>query len=640
MSTQDSFIHFITQTTEKLNSYKSFIIKANCDANYVALIEKTIELTIEMKKKVSETDLDIRYHVVFQDSTNQLIHSLPYINNSYHFNTTVTITNEDLTNLHQQIKIKAGTIQDYYDSLEFTFHFFEKIGFLKSNIVAIGANGSGKTSLSNLFKAYLKGNGTVVSAQRILLAQSFGSISNILISKKKLNEIQAKDKTNKNPNSYTDLHKEFGVLLENLFAEHNHESTSFHKNSLIDSGNGLNILPPKRTKLNKTFSIWNSLIVHRTIDCNDGTNIIVEGPNGISYPIIQMSDGEKVILYLIAQVLLAPNDGFIVIDEPEMYLHKTILKKLWNILEQERRDCIFIYLTHDLDFATSRINAKKIWIKSFTHPDKWEIEAIPENEIPESLLLELLGSQKNILFVEGVKGGSDERIYTILFPDLTITPVGGCFEVINHTNAFNKLLNINTKAFGLIDSDHHESARLDSLEKKGIFSLKISELENLFLDESFLKELAIQYSIDISVIEKIKKNIIKDLSDKKESQAANYISAKINYYLQDTNILKGNNFEDTENNFNKFTNNVKIKEWYDIRIKELDNIINNEDYESAIKIFNNKGLHKICERKLKMPNFKENSIQKLQTDIKCQEILLKYFSEDLINKTASRPSNI
>ena len=147
---------------------------------------------------------------------------------------------------------------------------------------------------------------------------------------------------------------------------------------------------------------------------------------------------KKLCYISLLKFLQAPSQGFIVIDEPEMYLHKTILKKLWDILESERNDCLFIYLTHDLDFATSRTSAKKIWIKSFTHPDKWEIEDIPTDEIPETLLFELLGSRKNILFCEGVKGSIDERVYSILFPELTIMPVGSCFDVINHTKAFNK----------------------------------------------------------------------------------------------------------------------------------------------------------------------------------------------------------
>ncbi|EDO28040.1 predicted protein, partial [Nematostella vectensis] len=260
----------------------------------------------------------------------------------------------------------------------------------------------------------------------------------------------------------------------------------------------------------------------RRIECKDGVNITANSDDGRSYPAIQMSDGEKVMLYLIAQVLQAPIQGFIVVDEPEMYLHKTILKKLWDILESERSDCLFIYLTHDLDFATSRTTAKKIWIKSFTHPDKWEIEDIPTDQIPESLLFELLGSRKNILFCEGVKGSIDERVYSTLFPELTIMPVGSCFDVINHTKAFNKLSNVNTKAFGIIDSDHHDLERLEKLEKENVYSFKIAEVENLFLDIDFLTILATQLLVDTAKITDIQTDVINELSKLKNVQASNY----------------------------------------------------------------------------------------------------------------------
>jgi len=88
------------------------------------------------------------------------------------------------------------------------------------------------------------------------------------------------------------------------------------------------------------------------------------------------------------------------------------------------------------------------------------LEKIPSNEIPELLLLELLGSRQNILFCEGVPGSLNERIYSILFPDYVIKPVGGCPSVISFTKAFNIIPNITTKAVGIIDSDFHSSKRL------------------------------------------------------------------------------------------------------------------------------------------------------------------------------------
>jgi hypothetical protein len=301
-----------------------------------------------------------------------------------------------------------------------------------------------------------------------------------------------------------------------------------------------------------------------------------------------MSDGEKVTLYLIAQILQAPENGFIIVDEPEIYLHKTILTKLWDRLEQQRPDCIFVYLTHDLDFATSR-NAKKVWIKSYIHPDKWDIEDIPENDqLPEALLLELLGSRKNILFCEGEKGSCDEKIYNCLFPELTITPVGGCFSVINYTKAFNKIPNLTTKAFGLIDSDYHSKERLDNLEQVNIFSLSVAEVENLLLNEKFLKLLAQQLLKDEKEIENIKNEIISELESNIELQTSNYVSAKIDYYFKDSNVKKGNTQTEIENNYVNFTNEIMISDWYSQRKIELDAIIKEKDYIKTLGVYNNK----------------------------------------------------
>jgi hypothetical protein len=200
---------------------------------------------------------------------------------------------------------------------------------------------------------------------------------------------------------------------------------------------------------------------------------------------------------------------------------------------------LYFYLFNsDLDFATSR-TAKKVWIKSFNYPSSWEIENIPDNELPEPLLLELLGSRKNILFCEGKKGSIDEKIYNILFPDFTITPVDNCFAVINYTKAFNKLPNSTTKAFGIIDADHHGTERLQALQPLNIFSMSMAEPENLLLDESFLELLAEQLLFNKAIVQQIKTDIIDQLKIELELQISNYVSAKINYYFKASHVSKG-----------------------------------------------------------------------------------------------------
>ena len=59
-------------------------------------------------------------------------------------------------------------------------------------------------------------------------------------------------------------------------------------------------------------------------------------------------------------------------------MHTALCDKLWNVLEQERPDCTFVYLTHNLDFAVSRNNKTIIWNKSFTPPKFWDFEELPK----------------------------------------------------------------------------------------------------------------------------------------------------------------------------------------------------------------------------------------------------------------------
>ena len=626
----NSFIDFIKTSIDELNKHRKLAYEFECNQSTLDLFDKSIALIKRVENTAIQINLKINYLNQFQSNINNILGILPFRGQT-DLNYIEQQTEEWKIAQKDNLDKNSSNIKKLYIQLEFNIDFFEKLGFFNSNVVAIGANGSGKTSLSNKFKNYLQNNGVVISAQRILLVPNFTAISNPATSAKELKQAQLRDKTNKNDREFGHLQQEFTIVLKNLLADNTSKANKYMKKSQELANAGKQIEKPELTNLDKTIHIWNSLIEHRDINCIDGMNFTAESDDGRSYPAIQMSDGEKVILYLVGQVLQAPKDGFIVIDEPEMYLHKTILKKLWDILEKERPDCLFIYLTHDLDFATSRTTAKKIWIKSFNHPDAWTIDDIPENEIPESLLFELLGSYNNILFCEGVKGSIDERIYSIIFPEFTVTPVGSCFDVINHTKAFNKIQNIKTKAYGLIDSDYHGSERLKSLVKDNVYSFGVSEPENLFLDENFLSLLADKLIAEPGVIAKIKNDIIEEFGKFKELQASNFVSTKINYYFNDSHVSKGNNLNDVLTNYSKFTEEIKINDWYNERVKEIDEIIGKKDYSKIISVFNHKGLKSIVSKHLKITDFIERSIRLLLFEPECHNYLYNYFPTKILN---------
>ena len=432
--------------------------------------------------------------------------------------------------------------------------------------------------------------------------------------------------------SYDGYALDYKYILSTFFAEKTWIQDIIYKD-FNEKGNNANM---KRDdypvmRLEKAINIWNFLIEHREMFCDDNNLKIKVKGSSEEYPAYQMSDGEKNIFFLIGRVLLASDDAMIIIDEPEMYLHKAIVNKLWDKLEEERRDCKFIYLTHDLEFAASR-KANKYWIKDFQFPSKWEIEPIPENDIPNSLLMKILGSRKKILFCEGKKNSLDIQIYEILFPNYTIIPLEGCSNVINYTRAFNKIPNKNSTAIGIVDRDFRTDAQIHKFSSENIYVYSVAEIENLFLLENFIQVFSENKKERIDIHD-LKKRVLDRLETDKEQQISNYVTSYINYVFSEEHVKKAESKQEIENNFHKFIAKIEIDDLYNKRREEIEKIINEKDYSKAIKVYNNKGLLDVVENLLRYkPNtyrFKALDILREEEDI--QQILRAVFPQEITN---------
>jgi len=612
--------------------------KLDINRKELVIYEEVTSIVENIIKKVSsvgknQTTIAINYLRQFYQHFNNFYNNLPYRNREQ---TIIGQINKNIEiDKHKKIiKNSLNNLRSQFEQLKFNLDFFIKLDFFSNNIVVIGANGSGKTSLANILRRYLGNNGIVISAQRILRIPNFNSIPNPSQTLNQLKQSQTQDKTAKSEQSYSILHNEFIIVLQHLLADNIAKEHEYVERARKYGTKGDKIPEPPLTNLEKTFQIWKELIGHRSIRTKDGINIVVETPEGETYPAIQMSDGEKVVLYLVAQILQAPENGFIVIDEPEMHLHKAILYKLWDVLEKEREDCIFIYLTHDLDFAVSRTTAKKVWIKSYTPPDKFEIEDVPSNEIPENLMMELLGSRKTILFCEGKRGSIDEKIYKILFPNFTIIPVEGCTSVINYTKAYNKVPNTYSKAIGIIDRDFRSQEEIEDLKQNNIFVLDFAEIENLFLLEDFLELVGEKWDVSNTKqsIDNIKEKIIEELKKQKEMQISRYVTAKLNFYFSNSSIEKANNIAEVKERYKKFISQVDIDKWCREREEHINRIILKKDYLEAIKIFNNKGLKQKVNEEFKIKDFLERAINFLNTSDEAKDILHSVFPKEVLNE--------
>lgn len=208
----------------------------------------------------------------------------------------------------------------------------------------------------------------------------------------------------------------------------------------------------------------------------------------VAYPISEMSDGEKAAFQLAAEVLLAPEGGIQIIDEPERHLHRSISAPLVSALVKMRQDCAFVLFTHDLDiYERFDVATRKLFIVDSVrwesdNPVAWSLHQIAE-ETPhlDAARRAIMGGRKELLFVEGDTGSLDTRLYSLLFPTWTIVASGGADEVarsvkgLQDSNAFHWV-----KAAGIVDGDARTGPQTESARRHSLFTLGVNEVENLF----------------------------------------------------------------------------------------------------------------------------------------------------------------
>lgn len=75
-------------------------------------------------------------------------------------------------------------------------------------------------------------------------------------------------------------------------------------------------------------------------------------------------------------------------------------------------------MTHDIEFPTSRTDNVTVWVRGCNiQAETWDYEIIrPHESLSDQLIIDLMGSRKPVLFVEGDSSHSlDFRLYSLIF---------------------------------------------------------------------------------------------------------------------------------------------------------------------------------------------------------------------------------
>lgn len=262
------------------------------------------------------------------------------------------------------------------------------------------------------------------------------------------------------------------------------------------------------------------------------------------------------------------------------------MARLWTSLEQSRQDCLFIYITHDVSFASTHRSSDIIWVKNF-NGSIWELETLPDSDLPKELLIELLGNRKEVLFVEGTEGSYDKRIYSALFPNCYVVPSGGCEQVVNNVKAYNRTQSLHAiKARGIIDRDFKTEEQLNALKEKGVFHLKVAEVENLFLTKEAVQILSQRFGADANkTFSSIKSYVIERFSKQANKQASEALVAGVKEAL--SGITISDNERLTADSIASLIDIASIEK----NINEgYQRAIENKNYNEILGLFNDKSL--------------------------------------------------
>ncbi len=400
------------------------------------------------------------------------------------------------------------------------------------------------------------------------------------------------------------LLNDFDYLIQALFADQS--NTSLKAYNQYKPGSSEEKLEFKITKFDKLADIWSRLLPHRILHIS-GDDILVSVPNSDSrYKASYMSDGERAIFYMIGQVLVAEADQVLIVDEPELHVHRSIMSKLWDELEAVRPDCAFVFITHDLEFAAARA-AQKFVIRDYDPAPRWTIDDVPEDTgFDEDLATLILGSRRPILFVEGDRSSLDLALYRCCYPDWTVVPRSSCTEVIHAVVTMRANANLTRiTCSGIVDADHHDDDDRKYLRELGIETLPVSEIENVVLLPEVSRAIAVSEGFGGEELEQrlailsdeIFESVVSD--DAIEKVAVRYAKRRIDRILKKLDLSAAKTVDEIEDEYRQRTGELDVRGLAERFKDEVRQAIADRDLSRLLALYDNKGWMNIAASRLK-----------------------------------------
>lgn len=196
-----------------------------------------------------------------------------------------------------------------------------------------------------------------------------------------------------------------------------------------------------------------------------------------------------------------------------------------------------------------------------------------------------------VLFIEGDAVHSiDIRLYSALFPEFIIRPLGSCDKVIESTRTLATFKDAHkTEIYGIVDRDRRSDAEVAYLRSRNVMVPNVAEIENIFLAQGVLETMADLKGKNVKrVVKAVRHELVEKFVERIDAQALEHTRYRIKRDVERKIDARFSCITALELHIKGLIHTLRPRETYDKLRSEFRRMANAGAYADILRVFNHK----------------------------------------------------
>lgn len=196
-----------------------------------------------------------------------------------------------------------------------------------------------------------------------------------------------------------------------------------------------------------------------------------------------------------------------------------------------------------------------------------------------------------VLFIEGdVEHSIDIRLYSAVFPEFLIRPLGSCDKVIESTRTLSTFKDAHkTEIYGIVDRDRRSDSEVAYLRSRHVMVPNVAEIENIFLHPGVLETMAVLKEKNPKrVVKAVRHELIENFVERIDAQALEHTRYRVKRDVERKIDARFTCITALELHIKGLIHTLRPRETYDRLRSDFRRMANAGAYTDILRVFNHK----------------------------------------------------